>query len=178
MKRLYLLRHAKSDWDEPLPDHDRPLSTRGHRAAGIIAGYLRTEGISPALVLCSSSARTRGTLAHLLPVFGDGTTIVIERALYGAGASALLSLLHGVDDSVPSAMTIAHNPGTEELASMLAGGGDVAALARMEGKYPTAGLASFELDDGPWTDLGPGRARLKGFVVPRELEGGPYDPSP
>lgn len=178
MKHLYLLRHAKSDWSEPLPDHERPLNGRGHRSAGLIAAYLRAESITPALALCSSSVRTRETLAHLLPAFGDGVTIRVERDLYGAAASDLRSHLRTVDDTFPSVMMIAHNPGTEDLALELAGSGDEDALARMASKFPTAGLALLALPDEPWRDLAPGRARLTGFVVPRELEGSTYDPSP
>ncbi|MGH9025702.1 MAG: SixA phosphatase family protein [Acidimicrobiia bacterium] len=178
MKHLYLLRHAKSDWSEPLPDPERPLTARGHRSGALIASYLRAESISPALVLCSSALRTRETLAHLLPVLGEGTTISVERDLYGAGASDLRTRLRDIDDAVPSVMLISHNPGTEELALELVGSGDADAHARMESKFPTAGLALLVLLDDSWRDLGPGRARLTGFVVPRELEGSTYDRSP
>jgi phosphohistidine phosphatase len=170
VKHLYLLRHAKSDWDTPFPDHDRPLSTRGHRAGDLVAAYLRAEGIRPELILCSSSERTRATLAHLLPALGDGTTILVERDLYGAEASTLLARVRRIDDAVVSTMVIAHNPGTEDLALSLAGAGDAAARARMKSKYPTAGLAGFDVD-GAWRDLASGGARLTAFVVPRDLEG-------
>ncbi len=63
MKRLYLLRYAKSSWkDTSLPDHDRPLAGRGRRAAKAIAGHLREHGIEPELVLCSTARRARQTL--------------------------------------------------------------------------------------------------------------------
>ena len=172
MKHLYLLRHAKSDWDEPVSDHDRPLSSRGHRSGDLIASYLRAQSVRPELILCSSAARTRATLAHLLPVLGDETAINVERDLYGAAATEMLARIRNVDDAVESVMVIAHNPGTEGLASTLADSGDKAARARMAAKYPTAGLATFEFG-GSWRDLGPGRARLTGFVVPRDLEGKP-----
>jgi phosphohistidine phosphatase len=177
-RTLYLLRHAKSDWTQQLPDHERPLNARGHRSAVLIAAHLRAESIRPALVLCSSALRTRETLAHLLPGFGDGVTIRVERDLYGAGAPDLRRRLRAVDDEIPSVMIIAHNPGTEDLAVELTGGGDRAARARMEAKFPTAGLATLVLPDERWRDLAPGCAALTSFVVPRELEGTTYDPSP
>jgi phosphohistidine phosphatase len=63
MKQLFLLRHAKSSWDDAeLVDHDRPLAPRGRRAAKLIAEHLGREGVTPALVLCSSARRTRETL--------------------------------------------------------------------------------------------------------------------
>src|SRR5689334_6927644 len=86
MKRLYLLRHAKSSWeDESLADHDRPLSARGRRAAYAVGRYLREHGIEPELVLCSSSTRTRETLARI------GLSGQVEPGLYGASAGELLT---------------------------------------------------------------------------------------
>src|SRR5437763_11388296 len=65
-KHLFVLRHAKSSWDDPaLADHDRPLAARGWRAVKTLAEHVRTSGIKPALVLCSSSRRTRETLDGL-----------------------------------------------------------------------------------------------------------------
>jgi phosphohistidine phosphatase len=168
VKRLFLLRHAKSSWDQPgLADHDRPLAPRGRRASRLIAGHLRSERISPALVLCSTSTRTRETLDRILPVLGDEMEIRMERDLYAASSAQLLDLLRGLGDEVDSAMLIGHNPGIEDLAVELAGRGE--RLADLRAKFPTAALASLELA-GDWPDLGPGRAELVGFVKPRELE--------
>lgn len=151
MKRLYLLRHAKSSWDdESLPDHDRPLSGRGRRAADAIGRHLRDEGIAPELVLCSSAARTRETLARI------GLDGEIERALYGAGASELLARLRELPPSVESVLMIGHNPGMHDLALALTG--------EPSDKYPTGALATIELDD--WTARS---GRLIAFVRPREL---------
>src|SRR5436309_16089132 len=69
-KHLYLLRHAKSSWDEPgVPDHDRSLAPRGHRATKLLAEHLRRERIAPALVLCSSAKRALQTLEGIAPGF-------------------------------------------------------------------------------------------------------------
>ena len=73
VKRLFLLRHAKSSWDDPgLDDHDRPLAPRGRRASELIAEHLRRERIEPSLVLCSSARRTRETLERVMPALGRG----------------------------------------------------------------------------------------------------------
>ena len=165
MKRLYLLRHAKSSWDEPgLADRDRPLAPRGERASNSMAKYLRDEGIVPELVLCSQSKRTRETLERL--GLGDGTEVRIEDELYAASAGELLGALHEVPDEVESVMVIGHNPGMERLALELAAGGDE--LDRMREKFPTAALATLELD-GSWSELAPGGAELVSFVKPKEL---------
>ena len=165
VKRLYLLRHAKSSWDEPgLADRDRPLAPRGERASNSMAKYLRDEGIVPELVLCSASKRTRETLERL--GLGDGTEVRIEDELYAASAGELLGALHEVADEVESVMVIGHNPGIERLALELAAGGDE--LDRMREKFPTAALATLELD-GTWSELAPGGAELVSFVKPKEL---------
>ncbi|MGH2960659.1 MAG: SixA phosphatase family protein [Solirubrobacterales bacterium] len=167
-KRLHLLRHAKSDWDDPeLADHDRPLAPRGRRASRAIATHLADKGIDPALVLCSSSARTRETLDRIASALGS-PTVEIEDGLYGAGAATLLERLRRVPDTVGSVMVIGHNPGIEELALELAGSGPD--VKRMERKYPTAALATLTVPGESWSELAEGRSELVAFVLPRELE--------
>jgi phosphohistidine phosphatase len=157
MKRLFLLRHAKSSWDDPdLADHDRPLAPRGRRAAKAIGEHMRREGIEPELVLCSSSRRTRETLERLRL---DSETL-IEDELYAASAQRLLERLRAVDEGVGSVLLIGHNPGVEDLAETLGG--------EAQAKYPTGALATLELD-GTWRGLRAGGARLAGFVTPKQL---------
>ena len=160
-KRLFLLRHAKSSWDDPaLDDHDRPLSARGRRAASLIGAYLDRQQVDIALVLCSSARRTRETLA-LISAPGE---ICIERELYGVSADQLLARLRRVPDDVAAVMLIGHNPAIHDLAvSLAASPGDLAAR-----KFPTGALATLTFA-GPWHALEPGHADLAGFVTPRQL---------
>jgi phosphohistidine phosphatase len=167
MKRLYLLRHAKSSWDEPgLADRDRPLAPRGRRASKVMAGHVRDERIAPELVLCSPSQRTRETLERI--GLDERSEVRIEDDVYGASPGDLLEVLRRVPDSVGSAMLIGHNPSIQELALTLAAGGPD--LDRVREKFPTAALATLELD-GTWTQLAPGSAELVAFVKPKELSG-------
>jgi phosphohistidine phosphatase len=167
MKRLYLLRHAKSSWDDPtLADHDRPLAPRGRRAAEVMAKHLGRKGISPELVLCSPSRRTRETLTRLAPGLRKTADVQIEPELYAASAAALLDVLHEVPDEVESVMLIGHNPGIQDLALSLAPAGSES--ARVRSKFPTAALATLELN-GRWHELAPGSAELVSFVKPKEL---------
>jgi phosphohistidine phosphatase len=169
VKRLWLLRHAKSSWDDPgLPDTDRPLAPRGRRAAELLAAYLAASDIRPGVVLCSSSLRTRQTLATILPTLGDALEIRIERALYDAGAAQLLDRLRQVANRVSSAMLIAHNPGIQDLALALAADGH--ALDRLREKFPTGALATLEFDVKRWRDLDHGTATATILVTPRSLE--------
>jgi phosphohistidine phosphatase len=167
MRALHLLRHAKSSWDDPsLADVDRPLAPRGRRAATKIGAHLRRAGIAPALVLSSPSRRTLETLELLkLP----DQRVLIEEALYAAGADELLAVLRTVPRSVPSVLLIGHNPGLQQLAVQLAGSGDERDLDRMRAKLPTGALASFELAVTDWKEPAAGTGTLVGYVVPKEL---------
>ena len=169
MKVIHLLRHAKSSWDDPLlADHERPLSPRGRRAAARIAEHLEGEGIQPALILCSSSRRTRQTL-ELVTVALPNVPVRVENGLYGAGEGSLLRRVRRLPDPADSALLIGHNPGLQDLALTLAGGGDADALARLRAKMPTADLATLAMPVTRWRALRPGGAELVAFVVPREL---------
>lgn len=170
LKKLYLLRHAKSSWDDPtLADHDRPLAPRGRRACETIAGYLRNEQITPGLVLCSSSARTRETLERVSAGFEDASRVRVETedGLYATSAEELLARLRQVPAAVEAVMLIGHQPAIQELALVLAGAGS--AIETLSGKFPTAALATL-LVPGSWRQLAPGSARLDAFVKPKELE--------
>ena len=168
-KRLFLLRHAKSSWDDPgLDDHERPLAPRGRRAVEVLGEYLRDNDIHPVLVLCSSSRRTRETLDGVAP----GGETLIEAELYHADAEQLLERLRRVSDDVESVMVIGHNPTMQIMALRLseAGGsnGDGSHRAQISQKFPTGALATLSFD-GPWSELGPGRARLVDYVRPKAI---------
>ena len=166
-KHLYLLRHAKSDWDDrALADLDRPLAPRGRKAAAALAAHIERTGISPALVLCSPARRTMDTLRLISGSFRDPVEILVEEELYGAGMGDLLRRLRKVPGSTPSVMLIGHNPSIHELALALARGVDD--LNQLKGKFPTAAMATLAVP-GPWKDLGTEPADLLEFALPRDL---------
>ncbi len=168
VRYLYLLRHAKSSWDDPsLEDHDRPLSPRGRKAAKKMAGHLRDSGIHPALVLCSSALRARETLEPISPSLGEPVSIKVERALYGIDEGGLLARLRRVPASVQSVMVIGHNPTLQYLALTLAARGSV--RQRLEAKFPTGALATLRVLEVPWKELDRGRAELVELVTPKEI---------
>lgn len=168
MKRLYLLRHAKSSWDDPgLADHDRPLAPRGRRAADRLGRHCKREGIRPALVLCSSATRARDTLERIRPGLGPQARVEADRGLYAASATELLERLRRLPDALPSVMLVGHNPGLQELALLLVHEG--AGRERLEGKLPTGALATLTLRRLTWSGLHPGDAQLTELVRPRDL---------
>lgn len=121
----------------------------------------------PELVLCSSSVRTRQTLAAL--ALDHGPVVLFERSLYAASELTLLKRLRAVGDGVASVMLVGHSSGIEELALLLAATGK--RLGALREKFPTGGLASLAFDTD-WRTLEPGVAELTDYVVPRELPAG------
>jgi len=167
-RHLFLLRHAKSSWDDPsIDDHDRPLAPRGRRAAARIADYATKTGIRPDLILCSSAMRAQQTLERIAPSLGPDAEVHIERPLYGATEDRLLQRLHALPDEVDSVMMIGHNPGVQELALLLAREGPLRTL--LEDKFPTAGLAKLAFGRVEWKDLHRESGDLVDFLVPRRL---------
>ena len=168
MRRLWLLRHAKSSWDDPdLPDHDRPLADRGRRAAGVVATHLEETDVRPELVLCSSARRTRETLSIVLASLGPSFTARIDPTLYTFEASRLRDQLAAIADDIAAVLIVGHNPAIQDLASELAGAGS--RLKDLRAKFPTCALARLDLDVAHWSDVGPAVGTLMAFVVPREL---------
>ncbi len=158
MRRLMLLRHAKSNWeDDTVSDHDRALNERGRDAAARMGAYMRDNGYLPAYVMCSGAKRTRETLDRL--DLGDGCEIDYRESLYLANSAELLNAIRQVPNRYASLLVVAHNPGTEDLAT---------GFGLSPEKYPTAAMGVFDFD-GYWTQLPAVRVELVEFVVPSQL---------
>ena len=161
MKRLILMRHAKSSWASPdLDDHDRPLNDRGKRSAAAMGDWLRSENLVPDQALVSSSTRTHETF--------DGLGLTIEAqfldALYHAGPAEMLEVLKAAKGDV--VLMIGHNPGIAWFAAELVS--TPPDHPRFD-DYPTCAtlVADFPIND--WGDLKRGTGRVATFVVPREF---------
>jgi phosphohistidine phosphatase len=167
VKRLFVLRHAKSAWDDPtLRDRDRPLAPRGRKAAKRMGKWARKHDVRPQLVVCSSAVRARETLQRMLPDLGE-PEVWFEVTLYAASAETLLARVHALPGGVDEAMVVGHNPGVMDLVLLLAAPGSL--RDRAADNVPTGALAVLELDVERWGDAAPGSASLTRFVLPREL---------
>lgn len=172
MKRtLYLLRHAKSSWDEPsLDDFDRPLNPRGRKAAADMAKAMRRRGLVPDLVLCSAARRTQDTWALMAPILAKDVPVRVLKGLYLATPSGFLTALARVPETVERALLLGHNPGIEQLAVKLAGAeSKSSALATLQTKYPTCALAEILFDIPDWSAARSASGRLIRFLRPRDL---------
>jgi phosphohistidine phosphatase len=168
MRRLILLRHAKSDWAKDRPDIDRPLATRGREAAPRMATYLKNEQLFPDLALVSPARRTRETWDLLQPAMGE-IEARFEPRIYEAPVARLLTVVQEVEPATRTLLMVGHNPGFQDLARLLVGYGDRYAFARMAQKFPTAGLAVIDFAVDSWSEVAPRGGRLDRFVTPKSL---------
>ena len=169
MKRILLLRHAKaSPGESETGDFQRPLTEWGQTAAGMVGQYMANRGLIPERAICSAARRARETLDGLWQAWPERPQADWEETLYGATAATLNQRLTILPETLASVLVVGHNPGIEELARDLAGGGEPQALALMRTKYPTAALAVLDADIDSWADLRTGVADLTAFVRPQE----------
>jgi phosphohistidine phosphatase len=172
MKRLTLLRHAKSGEDlAARRDFDRQLNGKGRRAARAIGRHMRDSALAFDRVIASPATRVVETVAEVGAGYGAGLQPDWERRAYLASAAELLDLVHEAPDSASSLLLVGHNPGLEQLVLLLVpdqAGDD--ARDRVEEKYPTASLAEIALEVAHWADVMPGGGRLTRFVRPRDLD--------
>ena len=170
MKTLYLLRHAKSSWDEPgLADRERPLAPRGRKAAAAIGQHLARFDAIPELVLCSPARRTTETLEGVLAALGAKAAPTVENRedLYLGGGQTLLEAVRALPAGVSRVLVVGHDPDLHDLAVSLAGSGEPGPLAELKQKFPTGALAVLGLS--AWSEAAPGAGRLREFVRPRDL---------
>ena len=171
MLTLSLLRHAKSNRDDPLvEDFERPLAKRGAKAAPVVGAWLGSHELVPDVVLCSGAIRSRATLALLLPEFSaQPGRIVYDDDLYLAPAGDLLGAIRRIKDPARHVMVVGHNPGLHALALSLIRSGDKGDLAALAEGFPTCALAVFTFDTEEWSGIGHASGRLIHFVTPRQL---------
>ncbi len=162
---LILIRHAKSSWaNAGEGDHARPLNPRGRRDAPRLGARLATQGHIPDLVLCSDAARTRETLALILPTLPRKPEVSYRAALYHAAPQMMLDELHSAHGGCVA--MIGHNPGIGGLAAgLLAAAPDHPRFA----DYPTAATAVIGFEVAAWSAIAPLTGTLLDFTIPHDL---------
>lgn len=172
MKRLTLLRHAKSSWDDPVSrDFDRPLNRRGARAAMTIGHYARDRELRFDHLIASPAARVVETLDHFFEGYGQVLEVNWDRRIYLASSATLMDVLRDAPDGSESLLMVGHNPGMEDLIlSLVPDDGRSELRNDVEVKFPTASLAVLELDIDRWEEAGANKAALISFVRPRDLD--------
>lgn len=172
MKQLLLMRHGKSDWNQPgQEDIERALAPRGHEAALSVAAWIMRQELQPDAALVSTARRTQQTWQVMQSSIGEATTTENLEALYLASPGEILHQIAGVADGCDTVLVIAHNPGLETLCQLLAGAdSEPQARENLQRGFATAALAVFALAGDSWSTLSADGARLTHFVRPRELD--------
>ena len=146
MKRLLLMRHAKSSWsDVSLGDHDRPLNPRGKTDAPRMGEHLKSEGIIPEVIICSTAKRAKQTAKYLqteCPIDGG---VIYSASLYHGGTEEFIEALEELDERIETAMLIGHNPGMEYSLEEFCGVNEV---------MPTAAIAYIQFEVEAWKEIG------------------------
>jgi len=161
MKTLYLLRHAKSSWDDTsLPDRDRPLEARGERDATRMSRRWSPQHGKPDLIMSSPAVRALATAkviaAGLEYKLRD---ITVDDRPYAATVDALIAVVEALDDKLARVMLVGHNPGFTELAHRFD-----SAITHM----PTCAIAEFRFDANCWVDIGQARPAHTTFDSPKQ----------
>jgi len=162
MKRLTLLRHAKSSWGQPgLSDHDRPLNQRGQRDAPVMARRLVAHGVRPSLILTSSAKRARETAKLVAREIGYPIEFLqTEKSLYLADPDTILEVIEVQDDTFSDIVVCIHNPGITDLANRLSD--------QSIDNVPTCGMVIVEVDTDSWSEIASSRHKFIIFDYPKK----------
>lgn len=162
MKKLILIRHAKSSWDHPqLTDKLRPLNPRGQRDAPAMAEWIQSRHQTPDLLISSTAKRALQTANHFKDCWNVPkiNTMAID-SLYHASTSRILDVVHRIDEEKQSAALVGHNPGfTDFVNEALAG--------EFIDNVPTCGICILSSNSEFWSNFELGRVELGGFFYPK-----------
>ena len=161
MKYLFLVRHAKSSWDNPLlDDFSRPLNERGKRDAPRMAKRLKEKDVLITHMLSSTAKRTMATAKRFAEILNFPENQIQKRAeLYHATSDKMLDVLQQVPNLYPTVMLVGHNPGLTELANRLSDW-------RME-NIPTTGIVAFKFKIDDWKQLDWKKGELLFYDYPK-----------
>ena len=168
VKRIYVLRHGKSDWSsEYEADHDRPLKGRGVRAARLMGRFLAATGREPDVVVSSSAVRAL-TTARLAAEAGNwGCDVRVEPDLYGASRTRVLQEIRSLDTTIDSVLIVGHQPTCSDVVGSLIGSGEI--------RFPTAAMACIDVPTARWDAVEFGRGFLVWLVTPKLLAGAGFE---
>jgi phosphohistidine phosphatase len=167
MRRLMLLRHAKTERAEPGErDRDRKLTKRGRADAPVVGAYMAHHGLIPDLALVSPTTRTQETWTLVAAAFDRKLRAEVDERIYNARPQKLLEII-SVPRKARTLLIIGHNPSLHEFALQMIASGGVEGREQLREKLPTSGLVVMDLPVDDWQFAHPHAARLERFVTPR-----------
>ena len=163
MKKLFIVRHAKSSWDYPeLSDFDRPLNKRGKKNAPEMGQRLANKNVKPDALITSPAKRAAATARRIAEAISFPLKDIIkEPQLYHGSTRNMINVLQGVDDKIESLMIFGHNPGLTDLTNYLSGS-DIYNI-------PTCGIAEVDFNVAFWADLEGNAGTLVSFDYPKKV---------
>ncbi len=167
MRRLMLLRHAKTERAEPgEPDRDRKLTRRGRDDAPAVGAYMAHHGLVPDLAVVSPARRAQETWTLVAAAFAKSPRLVNDERIYNANPEKLIAVI-GEMRKAHLLLVVGHNPSLHDLATQLIASGNAKARERIAEKLPTSGLVVIDFAFDDWSLLHPQAGRLERFVSPR-----------
>ncbi|MDI1242830.1 MAG: histidine phosphatase family protein [bacterium] len=160
MKTIYLLRHAKSSWnDSGLSDFERPLNDRGLRTAPFMGEVMVRSGYVPSIIVSSPAKRAAATAELVRDIAGFNAEIRFDDRIYEASPNTLRTVVSELDDANDSALVVGHNPGIEGFIRYLTG--------KIE-PMPTAALAVIELAIDSWNEIDADSGKVIQMIRPKD----------
>lgn len=164
MKRLSLLRHAKSSWEGADPDRDRPLNERGERDAPRMGARLMARKLRPSLILTSPAVRADTTARSIAQSLGYPTEFIQrEERLYLASQDSILEVVTTQEDTFNDLLLVGHNPGFTDVIN------ELLPELRLD-NLPTAGIACIDSEADSWADITASKTELVFFDYPKNPE--------
>ena len=161
MKKLFLIRHAKSSWSDPtVSDFFRKLNKRGRRDAPFMADKLAARGASPDIIISSPAKRAKKTARFMAKGVGYPVdAIAYYEDIYSSSTMDLYKVLQSVNDSHGVVFFVGHNYAITDLAEEL--------ISQQLINIPTTGIVAMKCDISKWDELGPGCGTLLFFDYPK-----------
>jgi len=163
MKKLYIIRHAKSSWkDMSLDDFDRPLNKRGKHNSKFMGELLHKKAIKPDSIISSPAKRASDTAVNIAKELDYPTEkIIYDESIYEVSSSTLLHIIQAIDDKYQQVFLIGHNPSLNTLLAHLIPNNDIDNIV-------TAGIVELELDIDSWKYLSAINCRFVSFEYPKK----------
>jgi phosphohistidine phosphatase len=164
MKTLYIVRHAKSSWDNPgLADHERPILEKGKKRTKYIIDYLIEHNIKPDLIISSHAIRARQTATIIgTAVNYPESEIQISTSVYHGDVDSLMDHFYDLSDDVDSLMMVGHNPTFTTFANYF--------LDKKIDWLPTSSIVCIEFDTDKWENVVNAQKKAKFVITPRLLK--------
>lgn len=163
MKRIYIVRHAKSSWaDLSKRDHERPLNSRGRADAPVMARVAKDNGYIPQIIISSDAKRAKETAYAFAKILGvAGSDISLDSSLYHAPEDVYFDVVNLLDEHIASVALFGHNPGITYLANSVS--------EEYIDNVPTCGLLVIDSTATDWSSVSPANSQLVAFHYPKEM---------